>query len=424
MNRTSCFLTLLCFVSVTLSLAQAPPNAFNYSSVIRGNNGQALPKKAVAFRFSILSGSSSGSVVYQETQTTTTDQWGVVSLSIGLGTTTQGTFAAIDWASNTYYLKIELDDNGGVNFQLMGTVQFLSVPYALHAKTSESVVNYSETDPVFDGSVAKGITEADLTNWNSTSNCNCPAGDDIFIPSKAASLVTLQRLSTISDSTIVNFNKTDWYYIAWTKATDRTGIIYINGDPVFSGTFQNDAYNHTQVHIAARYFTSFASYFNGLIDEIRISNRARTAGEIKSYYTSNSAFTADANTVAIWHFDEGTGTSFSNEMGGSGQLVGNPTWVDGRFGKAIEYDGVDDRGQTNFDPPENNTTYEFWVKFPYELTEPKTLLQAYNLNNYDMMIHPFTQDKGVILQSNNGTCWQLTVDNTGQLKSMSVPCPN
>jgi uncharacterized protein (TIGR02145 family) len=47
----------------------------------------------------------------------------------------------------------------------MGTSQFMSVPYALHAKTAETI---NETDPVFGSSVAAGITGADTTNWNNT----------------------------------------------------------------------------------------------------------------------------------------------------------------------------------------------------------------------------------------------------------------
>ncbi len=123
------------------SFSQAPPEAFNYSSVIRGSNGQAIPNSEVALRFSILSGSFSGSVEYQETHLDTTDQYGVININIGTGVVQQGDFSTIEWGSYTHYLKIELDDNGGSNFLEMGTIQLLSVPYALHAKTALSVIN-------------------------------------------------------------------------------------------------------------------------------------------------------------------------------------------------------------------------------------------------------------------------------------------
>ncbi len=45
-----------------------------------------------------------------------------------------------------------------------------------------------------------------------------------------------------------------------------------------------------------------------------------------------------------WNFDEGAGDTASDSSGynNSGALVGNPTWVDGKSGKALSFDGVDD----------------------------------------------------------------------------------
>ena len=46
-------------------------------------------------------------------------------------------------------------------------MQVLSVPYALHAKTAESLTStIIETDPLYGSSIAAGITETDTTNWN------------------------------------------------------------------------------------------------------------------------------------------------------------------------------------------------------------------------------------------------------------------
>lgn len=51
-----------------------------------------------------------------------------------------GSMATIDWSNDNYYLKVGMDAAGGTNFLTMGTTQLLSVPYALHAKTAESIV--------------------------------------------------------------------------------------------------------------------------------------------------------------------------------------------------------------------------------------------------------------------------------------------
>lgn len=48
--------------------------------------------------------------------------------------------------------------------------------------------------------------------------------------------------------------------------------------------------------------------------------------------------------VGIWLFNEGKGEEAkdSSGNGNDGNLTGNPKWVNGKFGKALEFDGVDD----------------------------------------------------------------------------------
>jgi len=279
---------------------------------------------------------------------------------------------------------------GDASFTLGATTSSgLAVSYT-SSNTNVATVSGNTVTIVGAGTTIITASQAGDNNYTAASSI----GRSLIVNAKPNTLLTLQRLtSTPPDSVKVNFNKTDWYYIAWTKASDRTGIMYVNGQPVYTGSFLDNAYNHNQIHIAARFFTEFGSFFNGQIDELRVSNRARNASEIMNYYSANQPFSADANTVALWHFDEGTGSTFGNAQGGSGQLVGGPAWVAGKFGTAVQYDGVDDRGQTNFDPPENNTTYEFWVKFPADIITSMTLVQAYSTFNYDMMVHPLSLTK-------------------------------
>jgi uncharacterized protein (TIGR02145 family) len=110
------------------------PDAFKYQAVARDASGNILANTAVSFRISILSGSVTGTVVYTETHTGTTNSFGLVDLEIGKGTNPIGTFSGIAWGDNTYFVKVEMDPAGGTTFQDMGTSQLLSVPYALHAK--------------------------------------------------------------------------------------------------------------------------------------------------------------------------------------------------------------------------------------------------------------------------------------------------
>lgn len=94
----------------------------------------------MSFKISILSGSISGIVVYSETHTgKTTNSFGLVELEIGKGSLVSGSFASIGWSGNTIFVKVEMDPAGGIAYQTIGTSQLLSVPYALQAKTVETV---------------------------------------------------------------------------------------------------------------------------------------------------------------------------------------------------------------------------------------------------------------------------------------------
>jgi hypothetical protein len=140
------------------------PEKMSYQAIIRNSSDQLVTNHAVGMQISILQGSASGTAIYVETQTPTTNANGLVSIEIGGGTIVSGTIATIDWANGTYFIKTETDPTGGSTYTITGASQLLSVPYALHAKTAETVTG-TETDPVFNASVAKNITEADMAKW-------------------------------------------------------------------------------------------------------------------------------------------------------------------------------------------------------------------------------------------------------------------
>jgi hypothetical protein len=103
----------------------------SYQAVIRNSNDSLLVSTLVGMRVSLVQGSPSGTIVFSETQTATTNSNGLVSLQIGMGTVVTGTFACIDWATGPYYVKTETDLTGGTNYTIISSNELLSVPYAL-----------------------------------------------------------------------------------------------------------------------------------------------------------------------------------------------------------------------------------------------------------------------------------------------------
>ncbi len=76
---------------------------------------------------------------------------------------------------------------------------------------------------------------------------------------------------------------------------------------------------------------------------------------------------ADDGLVAQWHFDEGSGSVLADSSGnGNDGVVHGATWVEGKYGKALSFDGVDDYVNCGNDGSlkRSNTdfTIEVWIK--------------------------------------------------------------
>ena len=160
---------LLVAVLITANAFAQAPEKMSYQAVVRDANSALVTSQVIGMQLSILQGSANGTAVYVETQLPATNTNGLVTFEIGAGTVVSGVFNSIDWSNGPYFIQTETDPNGGTNYTISGTSQLLSVPYALHANTADSIVggfSITETDPVFGAAIAAGITAVDTANWN------------------------------------------------------------------------------------------------------------------------------------------------------------------------------------------------------------------------------------------------------------------
>ena len=133
-------LTVITIISVVFSYSQTspPPEAFKYQAIVRDVGGDPQGGIDVSFQITIKESSCTGTPVYQETFSVTTNDYGLVNLSIGNGNTVSGTFSTISWGGSYHYIDVAMDINGGTDYTPMSCTQLLSVPYALYAKESGS----------------------------------------------------------------------------------------------------------------------------------------------------------------------------------------------------------------------------------------------------------------------------------------------
>ncbi len=130
--------TIAAALLMTASVWAQAPEKMSYQAVVRDASDALVTSQAVGMQISILQTTATGTAVYVETQTPSTNANGLVSLEIGTGNVVSGDFTTIDWANNIYFIKTETDPTGGTTYTITGTSQLMSVPYALYAKTSGS----------------------------------------------------------------------------------------------------------------------------------------------------------------------------------------------------------------------------------------------------------------------------------------------
>jgi uncharacterized protein (TIGR02145 family) len=174
-------------ILLTADVFAQSPEKMSYQAVIRDGSDNLVTSQNIGMQISILQGSASGTEVYVETQTPTTSANGLVSIEIGTGTVLSGVFTSFEWANGSCFIKTETDPAGGTNYTITGTSQLLSVPYALHSKTADTVTGtITETDPVYSGSEAANITASDITNLGNLSGTNTGDQDLSALATKTA----------------------------------------------------------------------------------------------------------------------------------------------------------------------------------------------------------------------------------------------
>ena len=92
------FLSLMLIVFFVQVFCQAP-DKFNYQAVIRDNSGELIVNQNIGFQISILDESSTGTPVFVETHSSSsTNDYGIVNISIGKGDLVSGDLNSINWS--------------------------------------------------------------------------------------------------------------------------------------------------------------------------------------------------------------------------------------------------------------------------------------------------------------------------------------
>jgi len=263
-------LNLIIMLLAGISVYAQAPNSFKYQAVVRDASSNIIASQNVSFKLSVYKGTTTGLVVYSETHTVTTNNYGLANLNIGAGTLVSGSFSTIDWGSDLYFIKTELDAAGGSTFSDMGISQLQSVPYALSAKSVSGMELADLTDVATSGATMNQILSWDGSSW-------VPITPSVGTTYNAGTGISLTG-TTFSNS-----------------APDQTVTLNQSGATSVSGTYPNFTISSTD------------------------NNTTYSAGTGMSL--SGTSFSAQ-NTSALWNANELQGRTISTAVPATNQVLG------------------------------------------------------------------------------------------------------
>ena len=134
MKKNILFIIALFFCAISFS------QNFNYQAVVRDASNNPVVNQSIGVLVRIIEGSPTGSVVYNEVHTVTSNAQGVITLLVG-GGTSGANFQAINWSSQNQWIDIQVDITGGTTYVQLGTSKLQFVPYAMYALNSGQAGN-------------------------------------------------------------------------------------------------------------------------------------------------------------------------------------------------------------------------------------------------------------------------------------------
>jgi len=291
MKKISSLIAILLLCTVSL-FAQAPEK-FTYQAVVRNASNTLVANAQVGVRVNILQGTATGNAVYSETHVVSSNANGLVTINIGDGSVLHGSFANIDWADGPYFLKTDIDPNGGNDYSIISTQQLLSVPYALYAKEAANSFSGDYNDLENKPQIPTVPTNVSAF----TNDAGYITNNDIpVIPTVPTNVSAF----TNDAGYITSYTETDPLFTAWDKDyNDLTNKPTIPTVPTNVSAFTNDAGYITGYTETDPLFTAWDKNYNDLTNKptiptvpTNVSAFTNDAGYISGYTETDPLFTA------------------------------------------------------------------------------------------------------------------------------------
>ena len=174
--------TLMILLTCTLMAKAQVAQGVCYQMIVKDKTGNIVSNTDVGIKFSILYGSPSGEIVFSDDTGEATNDQGLVTLFVK-----EKDLLSIDWGKGSYFLRMDIDLEGGTDYSLTSVTEILAKPFAMKAAIADSFVGtLDETDEVFKTSLAYDFTTGDTLYLN-----NLP--DTLFEMQSLADVVAINN---------------------------------------------------------------------------------------------------------------------------------------------------------------------------------------------------------------------------------------
>ena len=194
----------ICSIAFAMNVTAQAPEGINYQAVVRDLAGATITNAPVGLKLSLIQTSATGTVVYEETFSPFSNDFGLVNVVFGQGTVVSGTFANVDWSAGPYFIEVAADVTGGTSYDILGTQQLMSVPYALYAKSAENSFSGDYNDLINQPTVPTATSQLinDSGFITSPDDADADPTNEIQDITLSGSNLTISSGSTIDLSTV------------------------------------------------------------------------------------------------------------------------------------------------------------------------------------------------------------------------------
>ena len=256
---TTIILGIFGILFFSIAYAQVP-QLFNYQGIARDSKGEPLSNQIISLKLAILPTLDASISEYEETQSVTTNEFGLYSLQIGNGTAVTGTMKTVKWETGNKYIKVGIDANGGTNYVDVGINQLLTVPYAIYADKAGIATN-TVSDKSRTGAV--------------NSNATHVAGDANFV-AKFTGLNTIGKSSIFDNGTSIGIGTVSPSALTKVHLFTGTGNVehlrMQNIDSSGFGAFR--MYNDVPANYATftKYGSTYPGGYSGIVSQYPFAN--------------------------------------------------------------------------------------------------------------------------------------------------------